>query len=282
MPELGLNDAQLAAALADCGARIAWPRTPDVRGRVLARIGAEPRRTPWWRAAWSPRYGFAPAIVTIAIALLAVLVFSPEARATATDILRLRGVEIFRGPVPTPSPTPSRSPGSILSPTPSPALGLGTLVSLDEAKARAGYPVVVPTDPLLGAPDEVYIRAVPSSNQISFLYKTRPGIPLSPDAGVAAIVSEFGGGTVDEQFFGKVLDRNTTLERVVIDGEPGFWIQGTPHFFFYAVAGAAGSVQQETLRLAGNTLIWQRNGLLMRLEAQVDKATALRIAASFR
>jgi hypothetical protein len=282
MAELRMNDAQLAAALADGGTHIAWPRTPDVRGRVLARIQAEPRRTPWWRAAWSPRYGFAPAIVTIAIALLAVLAFSPEARATATDILRLRGVQIFQGPVPTPSPTPSRSPGSVQPPTPSPAFGLGTLVTLDEAKARAGYSVVVPTDPLLGAPDEIYLRAVPTSTAVSFVYKVRPGIPLSAEAGVAAVVTEFGGGTVDEQFFGKIIGGDTTLEKVVIDGEPGFWIQGKPHFFFYRVAGSSGSVEQETLRLAGNTLIWQREGLLMRLEAQVDKATALRIAASFR
>jgi hypothetical protein len=114
------------------------------------------------------------------------------------------------------------------------------------------------------------------------LYKVRPGIPLSAEAGVAAVVTEFGGGSVDEQFFGKVLGNDTTLEKVVIDGEPGFWIQGKPHFFFYRVAGSSGSVEQETLRLAGNTLIWQRNGLLLRLEAQVDKATALRIAASLR
>ncbi|MDQ6857605.1 MAG: hypothetical protein M3Z65_01265, partial [Chloroflexota bacterium] len=60
-----------------------------------------------------------------------------------------------------------------------------------------------------------------------------------------------------------------------------FWIQGTPHFFFYS-SGGANQVQQETLRLAGNTLIWTQGPLLMRLEAQVDKATALRIAASLR
>jgi hypothetical protein len=282
MPELRMNDAQLAAACAELGTQIAWPETPDVRGRVLARIQAEPRRTPWWRAGWSPRYGFAPAIVTIAIALLAVLAVSPEARATATDILRLRGVQIFRGPVPTPSPTPSRSPGSILSPTPSPALGLGTLVTLDEAKTRAGYAVVAPTDALLGAPDEIRVRAVPGTMAVSFVYTDRPGIPLSAAAGIAALVTEFGGGTVDEQFFGKVLGADTTLEKVVIDGEPGFWIQGKPHSFFYRGAGSTGSVDQETLRLAGNTLIWQRKGLLVRLEAQIDKATALRIAASFR
>ena len=280
MSELRLTDSQLAAALVDLRTQIAWPPVADLRALVLARIQAEPPRTPWWRTAlWSPRYGFAPAIVTIALALLAVLVFSPEARATATDILRLRGVEIFRGPVPTPSPTPSRSPGTIATPTPAPTLGLGTLVTLDQARAQAGYPVAVPTDFLLGAPDEVYVRAVPNSAAVSLVYKVRAGIPVSAQAGVSAIVTEFRGATVDEQFFGKVLDQGTTLTKVTVNGQPGFWIQGTPHFFFY---NSAGAVQQETLRLAGNTLIWLRGDLLVRLEAQVDQATALRIAASLR
>lgn len=280
MPELRMNDERLGVALADLGTRVAYPATPDVRLRVLARI-AEPRSVPWWRQLASPRYGVAPALVTLALVLVAVLVFSPEARATATDILRLRGVEIFRGPVPTPSPSPSRSPGTEASARPSPELGLGALVGLAEARARAGYPVVVPADPLLGAPDEVYLRAGSTSDQITFLYRVRPGIPLSAEANVAALVSEVSGGSVDERFFGKVVDRNTTVEKLTIDGQPGFWIQGQPHLFFYST-GVAGEVLQETLRLAGNTLVWQRGGLLLRLEAQVDRATALRIAASFR
>lgn len=279
MRELRMTDDQLALALSDLGTRIAWPPVPDVRTRVLARIDT-PRRSDWWRAFWSPRYAFAPAIVTIALALLAVLVFSPQARATATDILRLRGVEIFRGPVPSPTPSPSRSPGSIQTPTPFPSTGLGVLVSLDEAKARAGFAVVMPSDPALGAPDQVYLRATPSSTAVSFVYTQRPGIPTSPQAGVAAIVTEFSGGTVDEQFFGKVIDPSTTVEKTAVNGQPGFWIQGTPHFFFYRPAGNPAAVEQETLRLAGNTLIWTQGDLLMRLEAQVDRATALRIAAS--
>lgn len=272
-----MTDEHLSAALADLGAHVVYPATPDLRSGVLARI-AEPRTVAWWRPLASPRYGFAPALVALGLALIAVLAFSPEARATATDILRLRGVEIFRGPVPTPSPTPSRTPGAGVMPTQDP-LGLGPLLTLDEAKARSGYPIAVSSDPALGAPDEVYLRAVAGSTQVTFVYRARAGIPVSPQAGIAALVSEIGGGTVDEQFFGKVLDRNTTLEKVTIGGEPGFWIQGEPHFFFYST-GVGGRVEQETLRLAGNTLIWQRGGLLMRLEAQVDKATALRIAGS--
>lgn len=279
MRELRMDDLGLEAALADLGAHVAFPAAPDLRARVLARI-AEPRRVAWWQLLSSPRYGFAPALVTLALALVAVLVFSPEARATATDILRLRGVEIFRGPVPTPSPTPTRSPGAVV-PSPTDPLGLGERVSLDEARARAGFAVIVPGDPVLGTPDDVYVRAVTGGTQVTFVYRVRPDIPVSPQAGISALVSELSGGTVDEGFFGKVLDRNTTLEKVTIDGQPGFWIQGQPHFFFYN-AGVAGRVEQETLRLAGNTLIWQRGTLLLRLEAQVDKATALRIAATFR
>jgi hypothetical protein len=275
-----MDDRELEAALADVGGNIAWPQAPDVRVRVLARI-QEPRRVPWWRTAfWSPRYGFAPAIVTMALVLIAVLVFSPEARATATDILRLRGVEIFRGPVPTPSPTPSRSPGAIVTPTPIPPLTLGTQVTLEEAKARAGYPIVVPTDPLLGAPDEVWVRSVANSTAVSFVYKIRPGIPVSAEAGISALVTELRGATVDEGFFGKTFDpRDTTLKKVTVNGQPGFWLQGKPHLFFY---NAGGNFQQESLRLAGNTLLWLRGDLLMRLEAQVDEATALRIAVSVR
>ncbi len=280
MPELRMNGDQLAAALADLGARMAWPPTTDVRARVLARI-TTPRKSEWWRAFWSPRYGFAPAIVTIALALLAVLVFSPEARTTATDILRLRGVEIFRGPVPTPSPTPSRSPGSIPTPVPTfDQVTLGELVTLGGAENRAGFVVAVPTDPALGGADAVYVRAVEGSTAISLAYRARPGIPVSPQLGLAALVTEFGGH-LEPAILGKVVPPGTTLELLTVNGAPGAWMEGQPHQVFYTSNGG-GSFITDTLRLAGNTLIWEQNGLVMRLEAQVDKATALRIAASFQ
>jgi len=50
--------------------------------------------------------------------------------------------------------------------------------------------------------------------------------------------------------------------------------------FFYR--DASGIIQTETLRLAGNTLIWEQDGVTFRLEAQVSREDALRIAASFR
>jgi len=271
-----LSDAQLATALGALGRAIAYPPAPDVRAAVLARI-ARPRPVPWWRAFASVRYGFLPALATLVLILVAVLTFSPEARAAAVDILRLRGVEIFRGPVPTASPAPSRS--GAATATPSPSLGLGERVTLEVARQRAGYPVLVPADPLLGEPDEIWVRATGTSTQVSFVYRTRAGVPVSPQAGVSAIVTEFGGGTVAPQFFGKVIDQNTRLESLQVNGGPGFWLEGQPHQFFYE--DRVGIVT-ESLRLAGNTLIWQQGSLVVRIEAQVDRATALRIAASMR
>ena len=274
MTELRLDDDRLGAALADLGRHVAYPPAPDVRTRVLARI-AEPRRMPWWRGIASPRYGFAPALVTVALVLLAVLVVSPEARATAADILRLRGVEIFRGPVPSPSPTPSPG-GSASAPT---FLDLGERVSLDDARRRAGFTLVVPSDPALGAPDEVYVRAVTGGTQVSLVYRARPGIPVSPLAGVSALVSEFTG-RIDAGTLGKVAGPDTRIQQLTVNGGPGAWLEGQPHQFFYLAGN--GAFVTESLRLAGNTLIWEQNGLVLRLEAQVDRATAVRIAASVR
>ena len=39
-------------------------------------------------------------------------------------------------------------------------------------------------------------------------------------------------------------------------------------------------IQQDTLRLATNTLLWERNGLIYRIEADISLETAVRIANS--
>jgi hypothetical protein len=65
-----------------------------------------------------------------------------------------------------------------------------------------------------------------------------------------------------------------------VAGQPGYWFSGEPHFFTYL--DATGQFRDEQTRLAGNTLIWQRGDLTLRIEGQITRQEALAIAESMR
>jgi hypothetical protein len=155
------------------------------------------------------------------------------------------------------------------------ALGLGDLVSLAEAQRRVDFPISTPT--ALGRPDELYVASPPAGGEVALVYHPRPGLPPSTDTGVGLLLTEFRA-SIAADFFGKGLGPGTRLEEVTIGGERGYWIEGQPHLFFYF--DASGSIHDEPLRLAGNTLLWERNGITLRLEAALAKDEALRIAGT--
>ena len=138
--------------------------------------------------------------------------------------------------------------------------------------------VAVPSS--LGAPDEVYLQDPPEGppdGEVTIVYKVRPGIPVAGQTGVAVLVTE-ARGTVDKEFFGKILGPDTTIEPVTVSGHDGWWIAGAPHEFFFIDSG--GNFRSETLRLATNTLLLDDGGTVIRIEGDLTKAQALEIAAS--
>jgi hypothetical protein len=265
-----MSEQELDATLADLGERLAYPRPTRLADAVSARL-REPRAGRWWDALRSPRYAFAPVFATLAVFALVIVLAVPGARAAASDFLHAWGIDIFRVPA---IATPAVSP--------SPRSGLGAPTTLADARVRAGFPVRVPSDPRLGTPDEVY-RDGPDAGarqRISLVYGQRAGIPISHEPGVSVLVVEFRG-TVDENLTGgKGVGPDTKIESLSVNGGRGLWLEGAPHLFFYR--DPSGIIQTETLRLAGNTLIWEQDGVTFRLEAQVSREDALRIAASFR
>lgn len=78
----------------------------------------------------------------------------------------------------------------------------------------------------------------------------------------------------------KAAGPGTVIEKVRVAGEPGYWLQGARHEFAYVRPD--GGILQETTRLAGNTLLWERDGHLLRLEGARSKPAALAIARSVR
>lgn len=250
-----LSDAELESALRDIGSRLEAHGTPDLAARVRSRLAGrtEPRRS------WL--YALAPALLTLVVL---------AGGAAAAEVIRLRGVDVFRVPAVSAPPTPSSSPALARS------LDLGERASLAVAQALV-QPLYVSSDPIFGAPDEVYLRRG-GNGQASFVYAPRPGLPAGP-TGHGALVTQFRG-VLDTSFIGKGVGPGSKIENVRVGDASGVWIEGEAHLFFYR--DGAGNILQETLRLAGNTLLWQREGTLMRLEAQVGRQRALDIATSFR
>jgi hypothetical protein len=257
-----MRDDELETTLVEIGERLSYPTPTQLASAVRARLREPRARRAFWTAP-----AFAPAFVTIALLLLVVAIASPGLRTAAQEFLHLRGIDIF--PVP-----------SVASVAPSlPVAVPGERTTLDEARRRVRFAIRVPTAPELGAPDDVFVETTSTSDTVTLVYRVRAGIPVSPEAGVSAMVVEVRGA-LDEILLGKATGPGTRVEAVTVGGGRGFWLEGTPHQFFYRDPG--GSVRPETLRLAGNTLVWEQDGVTIRLEASVTKDQALQIAATFR
>ncbi|HZR98624.1 MAG TPA: hypothetical protein VFE37_07960 [Chloroflexota bacterium] len=270
------TDAELERALVGLGEHLAYPPTPEVVGAVRRRLLAEPDHRPAWASLFAWRWGLAPAL--LALALLAVVALALGANRDAiAGRLGLRGLTITYLPaVPTVV-------GGPVGPT------LGERVSLDEAQARVPWPILLPTLPELGAPDEVYLGEPQPGGQVVLLYRPRAGPDVPPGEGIGLLLTEFRGdllpppGTYGKGLApdsGKGLGPGTQLEELSVNGGRGYWIEGWQHLYFYR--DPAGQVRQGTTRLVGNVLLWEQGDLTLRLEAGISRAEALRIAASVR
>jgi hypothetical protein len=216
----------------------------------------------------------------------AVLALSPAARTAVANWLGLRGLRIGvvepgqTLPVPPTSSPTSAPPEPGSATTLGATLRLGERVSLEAARGRVRFPVLTPSSPELVAPDEVYVMEPPSGGQVSLVYGPRPGLPAVAETGISVLFTEFGGQIAEGGYFQKVLPRDSKLETVTVNGGPGYWIEGPFHTFFYK--DSTGKIRDETIRLVGNTLLWEQGGLTLRIESALSKDAALAIAQTVR
>jgi hypothetical protein len=271
------RELDLDRALTDLAASLEFPPTPDLAAAVSARLERAPARpAPAARARrWLGGLGgwrrLAVAGLAVVLLAAAVLVASPGTREAVARRLGLRGVGVeLGGP---PPPTVTTTPGGRLD------LGLGERVTLEEARRRVGFPLLIPGAGGLERPDAVFVsEAVPAGGRVDLVWGVRPGLPASPFTDAGLLITQFQGQPTPE--FIKKTAVAGQVEFVEVGGEPAYWFSGEPHFFTYR--DSAGNLQEERTRLAGNTLIWQRGDLTLRLEGQLSKEEALRIAESMR
>jgi hypothetical protein len=128
----------------------------------------------------------------------------------------------------------------------------------------------------LGPPDAAYADEEDYGLRLTLVYEPGPGVPESPYTGVGILVSEFVGEGAT-RYVEKLADAGTRIERLHVGAYPALWLEGGPHFVFFEQEGR---VFEDEGRLAGNTLLVERNDVLVRIEGEISRERAVEIAES--
>lgn len=120
--------------------------------------------------------------------------------------------------------------------------------------------LVIEVDPDLSAPEARIVFEAPGPGQ------SRVVTVEGREVLVSAV-----SGTLSDALITKSVGSSEQVEQVDIDGLEGLWISGAAHQVLYEAAN--GEVVVE--RFAANTLLWQDNGVLYRVEGFDQLADAL-------
>ena len=251
---------ELELELRELSSRLELPPEPDIASSVRATLRAPQARTSWDPVGLHNWRGVIAAAAAVLLLTAVGLLASPTTRHAVADWIGLDGLRIGSGEV------EQESLGTDLN--------LGARSGLDAAVERAGFVIGVPA--LLGQPDEVYVTDDPE--RISLVYAPTEGLPRTATTRVGLLLSTFSATLGDDVAFKKTMSAGTDIERIDVEGSPGYWISGDAHALFYF--DERGNLLEDRGRLAGNTLAWQRDGLVYRIESALSKERALEIARS--
>ena len=243
---MSVSDERLEAELRDLGPVLSWPEPKDVAPEVSQRLRAG--RPGWSSGKWT--LVAAALVLLLAAGSLSAL---PNVRRAVADWLGLPGVRVERVESGQDLPSPAVTPE------------LGSRVSLAEAAAAVPFDLVGPPR-IRGL--EIYL----DGDAVTFVRR-------APSGDIELLITQFEG-TLDRELVEKVLPPGSRLRSVVIGGRQGYWIAGDPHTVLYV--DPFGEIRENTVRLAGNTLLWQRGRLTLRLEVGADLRRALLIARSLK
>jgi hypothetical protein len=191
-----------------------------------------------------------PVAIALAVAVAAfgaVLALSPGARSALLELFHLKGATIEL--VETLPEVPVQEPD------------FGDRVSRNEAERRVGFELI---DLEGQKPDAVYVL---DDRLATLVY--------GPVEEPRLVLSQLNGSVWDG-FVKKVGASGTRVESVQVDGEPGFFVSGDDHFVMFR--DETGAITDERTFLAGNVLLWNHDGRLLRLEGDLTKAEALELA----
>jgi hypothetical protein len=202
-------------------------------------------------------------MAALALLVVATVIATPWGRQAVADILEVAGIRVSWA-------EPDSPAGA--------ELDLGETVGLDEAGDTVSFQLLFPDDPGLGAPDAVYRSATPAGGAIHMVWRSDGELPAAGDTDVGILYSQFQ--VTGAEGFMKSVDHDVIVQDITVRGNPGFWLEGGPHYLAYI--DAEGMFDEEMARLAGNVLAWEEGGVTHRIETTQSLEATLELANSLR
>jgi len=261
-----MQDRELERELRELGSLIDYPPTPNVvraTRNVLDEAANEQSRR-LRRAFPTMRWA---AVAAAFVLVVAVPTLSPGLHATVSDWFVAEDFHAGEPDVDAGSPERQSEAGapaagvskSGLSPAQATRFS-GERISVPEARARMDGALLLPQAPKLGKPEEIYTVGTSRKEGVMLVYKDGP--PPLGDTRIHLVLTEVPGDLEPAYLTGRTTV-GSKVDRVSVDGSPGYW-------------RSAGN------RLPGQILLWEQGGVSLRLEANVKKEQAIRIAESVR
>ncbi len=259
-----MPDRELERELRELGSLIDYPPTPNVAraARNVLDDAANEQSRRLRRAFPTMRWA---AVAAAFVLVVAVPTLSPGLRATVSDWFvaedfQSTGVDAGSPERQSEAGAPAAGVSkSATTPAQAPQFS-GERISVREAQARMDGTLILPRTPELGKPEEIYTVGTARKEGVMLVYKY--GLPPLGDTGIHLVLTEVPDDLEPAYLTGRTT-AGSKFDRVSVDGNPGYW-------------RSAGN------RLPGQTLLWEQGGVALRLEANVKKEQAIRIAESAR
>jgi hypothetical protein len=250
-----MDDAALGDALVALADRIAWPAEVDIAAAVGQTIRDRERHPGLAR----PRLSLPSRRRTLVLVIAGLLLLGGAALAAKLVIdLGVLTIETIPG-------RPTALPSAVaIGPT------LGHPATLADAEREAGFQARIPAR--LGAPDGVWVDRTADGARIILAWSATDAMPHIDDLPWGAVIYEFRGDTV--QVAKTLFSEGNTFENAKVEGNEAFWITGE-----HELDLITGDGTYARYRVTGSILVWEVGGTVMRLETELSKADAVRLAA---
>jgi hypothetical protein len=227
-----------------------FPETPLLAGSVRTRIEAEQRA----RRPASPWQLALTAVAAAVVALAFVAGVASPARDAVADLFHR--INIFET-----TEVPNNLTREIS----------GREVSLDEAQARLGLPLLLPEGE--SQPDRVLIQDFQSVKAAVLFYRDPDGTPYA----LYETNAQVGKGI---PIAGKAVLSSSQVQPLRDLGDEAYWLTGSRIVQYYDPTGAV--VRESVRATEANSLLWSDDGRVFRIEGNLTQEQALAIARSLR